>query len=372
MKERRWKGEKWRRERKGWEGWGKGRRADEWRKRGTKREQMEREQERKRDEWSWMCYYADDALLFINKHTVLKTMPPFSEEMIDRWRVIRGYLWSLRWTNRRAACHRCVSLSCQLFTPLSFVSFFVLHFSIFFILLFPEFFISSRFLFDFLFFVLFTSGCFSLHLLSSLYFFSDYFNLSSSVIFSFFSLFSFIDFFLFVSHFFLPFHSISPLFPLFSFQLISCFFSISSPISLLWLYVSADVFRCCRVCASHPVITCRKTPSHIHTFSSDECRHLLSHDTWYRVLRVCPDVVLVMTLMSDLAFVFQTCRPDLTGRCFEMASSSCWSFTQMVREFLLLLFLFFFFLLVLCKLLHENAIRNMLLLYISSHRIRSY
>lgn len=153
MKERRWKGEKWRRERKGWEGWGKGRRADEWRKRGTKREQMEREQERKRDEWSWMCYYADDALLFINKHTVLKTMPPFSEEMIDRWRVIRGYLWSLRWTNRRAACHRCVSLSCQLFTPLSFVSFFVLHFSIFFILLFPEFFISSRFLFDFLFFL---------------------------------------------------------------------------------------------------------------------------------------------------------------------------------------------------------------------------
>lgn len=59
-----------------------GRTAEEWGKRGERKGNNWRVG-RKGDEW--ICHYADDASLFINNaHKALKTVPSFSEEMIDR------------------------------------------------------------------------------------------------------------------------------------------------------------------------------------------------------------------------------------------------------------------------------------------------
>lgn len=60
--------------------------------------------------------------------------------------------------------------------------------------------------------------------------------------------------------------------------------SFSLCMSLLWLYVNSLLH-------SRPVITCRRTPSHIRTLSSDECCRLLSHDMGRQVLRGGLDVV---------------------------------------------------------------------------------
>lgn len=163
----------------------------------------------------------------------------------------------LKWTNRTTACHHSVVLPCQLF---SFIHLFLFSSS-------SVHFLVSRF-------VLLTFACFVFfHLFSSSLCFRPVDSISTVPL----CLISIVVSSLRGCR--LPHHFCSPS----SSSLVYCiFFS---------LHIFAGAVCEPSPPQSRPVITCRRTPSHIHTLSSDECRRLLSHDTGHQVLRGGPDVV---------------------------------------------------------------------------------
>lgn len=168
---------------------------------------------------------------------VLQTMAPFYEEIIDRWGVTTG---------QRSQMDQSLS---------------ALHSSVFHLFLFS----SSSVLFLVPHFVLLTFACF---------FFSSFLFIFVCIMFS-----------------SCWFHLTCPLVSVLHHP---PFIILGHPLYLFLLpHLSVAVRELSR---PRPVITCRRTPSHIHTLSSDECLRLLSHDTGHQVLRGGPDVVAEVSL----------------------------------------------------------------------------